>query len=197
MTLLFTIMTALLLFTNISFAQESLEDMSLEDLMDVEVEVATETKQSLREAPGIVTVITDKDIKRIGARDLKDILDSVPGFTFGQDVLGVVSTINRGIWAQEGRVLILMDGVEMNEVSYGSIQLTNHFPAEQIKKIEIIRGPGSVVYGGFAELGLILLLRVVSTLTGSNLVLHIQRLIEMRVEKLLTSCLEKILKVWS
>ena len=139
----------------VSYGQDSLEEMSLEDLMNIDVKVTTETSQSLREAPGIVTVINDTDIKRMGARDLKEILASVPGITFGQDVIGVISTINRGIWAQEGRILVLVDGVEMNEVSYGTIQLTNHFPAEQIQKIEIIRGPGSANYGGFAELGVI------------------------------------------
>jgi outer membrane cobalamin receptor len=145
----------LLLLSSNLFSQTVIDGMSLEDLMNVDIEVATETKQTLREAPGIVTVINAADIKRIGARDLKEVLETVPGITFGQDVIGVISTINRGIWGQEGRMLVLVDGVEMNEVSYGTIQLTNHFPSEHIKKIEIIRGPGSANYGGFAELGVI------------------------------------------
>lgn len=143
----------------------NLEDLSLEDLMDVKVKVATETEKSLREAPGIITVITEEQIRALGARDLKEILISVPGITFGHDVLGNISIIMRGIWAQEGRILLNIDGIEMNERSYGTITLANHYSADHIKRIEIIRGPGSAIYGGFAELGVI----NVITKTGEDL----------------------------
>ena len=46
-------------------------------------------------------------------------------------------------------------GQELNELAYSTLQLGNHVPVEQIEKIEIIRGPGSVIYGGFAELAVI------------------------------------------
>ncbi len=146
----------LALFSHQSFAQSvDLTDLSLEELMDVKVTVATDTEKSLREAPGIISVISDEQIKLLGARDLMEVLATVPGITFGHDVLGNVSIIMRGIWAQEGRILLLIDGMEMNDRSYGSLQLANHFPAEHIKRVEIIRGPGSAIYGGFAELGVI------------------------------------------
>lgn len=132
-----------------------LDDLSLEELMDVKVNVATGNEQNLREAPGIISVITDKEIHSLGARNLKDILATVPGINFGHDVLGNISIIMRGVWAHEGRVLLLIDGLEMNERSYGTIFLSNHYPADHIKRIEIIRGPGSAIYGGFAELGVI------------------------------------------
>lgn len=134
---------------------QDLTDLSLEELMDVKVTVATDTEKSLREAPGIISVISDEQIKLLGARDLMEVLATVPGITFGHDVLGNVSIIMRGIWAQEGRILLLIDGMEMNDRSYGTLQLANHFPAEHIKRVEIIRGPGSAIYGGFAELGVI------------------------------------------
>lgn len=110
---------------------------------------------SLREAPGIVTVITRQEIANSGARDLIDVLRLVPGFEFGVDLFNVVGIGMRGIQAHEGKVSVLIDGMEMNERRYANIPLGNHFPVDHIKRIEIIRGPGSVLYGGFAELGVI------------------------------------------
>jgi outer membrane cobalamin receptor len=135
---------------------KKLRDLSLEDLMNVEVSVASKTKEkSLRETPGIVSIITDEEIAQSGARDLIDVLRLVPGFDIGGDVFNVVGIGIRGNWAQEGKVLMLIDGIEINERNYGSLALGNHYPLEHIKRIEIMRGPGSVNYGGFAELGVI------------------------------------------
>jgi outer membrane cobalamin receptor len=133
-----------------------LRDLSLEDLMNVEVSVASKTKEkSLRETPGIVSIITDEEIAQSGARDLIDVLRLVPGFDFGVDVLNVVGIGMRGTWVHEGKMLMLIDGIEINERNYGNLALGNHYPLEHIKRIEIMRGPGSVNYGGFAELGVI------------------------------------------
>ncbi len=143
------------MLTSVANAQSELIDLSLEELMQVKVKVATETEKPLNEAAGIISVITAEQIKSLGARDLKDILQTVPGINFGHDIMGNISIIMRGIWSQEGRVLLLIDGLEMNERSYGDLFVANHYPAEQIKRIEIIRGPGSAIYGGFAELGVI------------------------------------------
>ena len=139
--------------------QESTEvdmfDLSLEELMNVEITVASTQALSTRESPGIVSLITADDIAALGARDLIDVLRLVPGFEFGVDVQGVVGVGLRGNWGHEGKILILLDGQEMNERSYATTQLGNHFPLEHIDRIEIIRGPGSATYGGYAELGVI------------------------------------------
>lgn len=130
-------------------------EIYISEIMNQEVTVATKKKTTLRETPGIVSVITKDDIKKSGARDLIDILIKVPGFNFGVDVHNLVSLGIRGNWANEGKVLLLFNGHEMNELIFATIQLGNHFPVDTIKKIEIIRGPGSSVYGGFAELAVI------------------------------------------
>jgi outer membrane cobalamin receptor len=156
-TLTFYLTISALIVTN-SYANEitKLLDLSLEDLMNIEVSVASKTKEkSLRETPGIVSIITDEEIAQSGARDLIDVLRLVPGFDFGMDVLNVVGIGMRGTWVHEGKMLMLIDGIEMTERNYGNLALGNHYPLEHIKRIEIMRGPGSVNYGGFAELGVI------------------------------------------
>ncbi|MCE1189344.1 MAG: TonB-dependent receptor plug domain-containing protein [Ignavibacteria bacterium] len=136
-------------------ASTQLSDMSLSELMEVTVNVASRTDYTIREAPGIVSLITHEDIELSGARDLIDVLRLVPGFEFGIDVRGVTSLGIRGNWAHEGKVLLLWDGQVVNEALFQTIQLGNHYPVELIERIEIIRGPGSAIYGGNAELGVI------------------------------------------
>jgi outer membrane cobalamin receptor len=61
----------------------------------------------------------------------------------------------RGNWAFEGKVLITLDGQMLNETSYGSYSFAQRVIKDNIEKIEIIRGPGSVIYGGVAGLAVI------------------------------------------
>ncbi|MEW5851983.1 MAG: TonB-dependent receptor [Myxococcota bacterium] len=135
---------------------DELERMSLEELMALPVAVATPARPvPPRRAPGLVTVITRREILESGARDLVDVLMLVPGFHFGTDVQGSVGVGFRGLWGEEGKILLLVDGQELNELDYGTTQWGDHFPVDQIERIEIIRGPGSVLYGGFAELAVV------------------------------------------
>ncbi len=131
-------------------------DLSLEQLMNIKVSVATKSETSIRETPGVITVITHDEIASAGARDLIDVFQTmVPGFSFGVDVEGVIGIGFRGIWAHEGKILMMIDGIEINEEMFATIQFGNHFPANNIERIEIIRGPGSSIYGGYAELAVI------------------------------------------
>jgi outer membrane receptor for ferrienterochelin and colicin len=127
----------------------------LEKLINTLISVASKKPLNTRESPSIVSLITEEEIKKSGARDLIDVLRLVPGFDFGVDVEGVVGIGARGNWAHEGKILVLLDGQEMNEILYATTQFGNHFPIDLIKKIEVIRGPGSAIYGGYAEYGVI------------------------------------------
>ncbi|HSA23250.1 MAG TPA: TonB-dependent receptor plug domain-containing protein, partial [Myxococcota bacterium] len=152
---------------------QDFNDLSLEELLGIPVGVATRsTTQSVRESPGILTVITREEIRRSGARDLQDVLRLVPGFQLGADVMDTVLLGVRGLWAAEGKVLILLDGHEMHEPMYTNAQLTNRFSAELIERLEVIRGPGSVVYGGAAELAVVNVITVAGAgLEGAELTL--------------------------
>lgn len=144
-------------------------DMTLEELMNIEMTVASTKALSPRESPGVVTLITSDQIENSGARDLIDVLRMVPGFEFGVDVQGVVGVGLRGNWGHEGKILIQLDGQEMNERNFATTQLGHHFPLHQIERIEIIRGPGSATYGGYAELGVInIITKKGNDLTGGS-----------------------------
>ncbi|MGZ4096642.1 MAG: TonB-dependent receptor plug domain-containing protein [Bacteroidia bacterium] len=127
----------------------------LEKLINSLISVASKKPLNVRESPSIVSLITEEEIKKSGARDLIDVLRLVPGIDFGADVEGVVGIGIRGNWAHEGKVLVLLDGQEMNEILFACNEFGNHYPIEQIKRIEVIRGPGSAIYGGYAEYGVI------------------------------------------
>lgn len=134
-------------------------------LLNTPVTVASQKAMTTREAPGIVTLVTREEILASGARDLLDVLRLVPGFDFASDIQGVVGPAVRGNWAFEGKLLLLVDGQELNETRYGTSQFGNHVPVDQIRQIEIIRGPGSAIYGGYAELAVV----NVITRDGANL----------------------------
>jgi outer membrane cobalamin receptor len=142
----------------------------LEELINQLILAASKRPLTARESPGIVTLITDEEIRNSGARDLIDILRLVPGMDFGVDVEGVVGIGTRGLWGHEGKILVLIDGQEMNELLFGTTPFGNHFPVDQIKKIEVVRGPGSAIYGGFAEYGVInIITKSASDLPGISL----------------------------
>ncbi|GAB4342505.1 MAG: hypothetical protein OHK0038_22400 [Flammeovirgaceae bacterium] len=129
--------------------------LSAKERAENDVSIASRKLLSTREAPGIVTVITREEILKMGARDLIDILNIVPGIYFGTDVMSVVGVGIRGNWAHEGKFLLQLNGISLNEILFATTAYGNRFPVASIQRIEIIRGPGSAIYGGYAELGVI------------------------------------------
>lgn len=123
----------------------------------LKVEVATGTAKQLSEAPAVVSVITAEDIRVTGARTLAEAVERVPG-------LHVAISVNRGSnnFAVRGiqtdntpQILILLDDVEISELSAWPTPYAFSYPVNAIERIEIIRGPGSAVYGADAFSGVI------------------------------------------
>lgn len=130
---------------------------SLDDLLNMKVSVASGVANQLttRQSPGVVSVLTRRDIDAIGASNLFELLQYVGGFQFGVDETASEVFVVRGSYGGEGQLLINYNGVPVNEASYGSTAFGGNFSLAHIDRIEIIRGPGSTLYGGTAELGVI------------------------------------------
>lgn len=143
----------------------------LQSLLNTQVAVASLKEMSISESPAILTVITREDMNRFGLRYLTDISNIIPGISFGCDVLGVVGIGIRNNWAHEGKALIMLDGIELNEDLYSNAQFGNHYSLDHIEKIEVIRGPGSVMYGGVAALAVINMISK-SSLKGQSIELN-------------------------
>ncbi len=119
------------------------------------ISIATKHGTPISNAPAIATVITAKQIKQMGFRTLVDILKTVPGFDISMDELGERDIIARGVGFGE-KVKILIDGHSVNTPWSGDVNLTFYdLVVENIKRIEIIRGPGSALHGQNAFLAVV------------------------------------------
>lgn len=135
---------------------EKIFDMPLEDLMDINISIASLKPQNISRAPSIVTIITDKEIREMGFLDIMELLRTVPGVDitkdgqFGRLVLAFRGTNERR------QVKILLNGHSLNRFRAGhSAGLLSNLPLKFVKRIEIIRGPGSALYGENAFVGVI------------------------------------------
>ena len=107
------------------------EALTLQDLLNMETSVTTKSAaRTLRETPGIISVITREELTRLGVRDLLDVIQLVPGFDVGVDTFGGLFMGARGIWTAEGKVLVLFDGHPAHDLGYGMVPLGNHFPMD-------------------------------------------------------------------
>jgi outer membrane receptor for ferrienterochelin and colicins len=138
-----------------------LTQLSIDELMNIEVPTVigvTKYEQKTTEAPSSVTVITANEVKRYGHRTLADILQSVQGFHVSNDrnysFLGA-----RGVSLGDfnSRVLVLINGHRINNNLTDGAYIDTAFilDVDLIDRVEIIRGPGSVLYGNNAFFGVI------------------------------------------
>jgi outer membrane cobalamin receptor len=140
------------------------------DYNQVLISLATKSEETEEEVPSVISVMTEQDITRWGCRDLSDILRLVPGFEFGIDVQALYGVGFRGIWAHEGKVLVMINGLTVNCFGFGNGNYFGTIPASMIEKVEIIRGPGSSLYGAFAEIAVVnIITKSKESLVTSNL----------------------------
>ncbi|WP_163834788.1 TonB-dependent receptor plug domain-containing protein [Spartinivicinus ruber] len=160
LTLLFIVITSL--FSNSSYATDDelneLLEMDLEEL--VTITIASKREEPHHNAPGIISVITAKDIAKFGARNLRDILNRQTSFMMvGGHVLPESRAALRGVLKapQDNQILYLLNGRPISDTQSSNVHvdLFLTFPLDIIEQIEIIRGPGSVLYGSNAFSGII------------------------------------------
>lgn len=164
-------------------------EIKLEDAFDVfgglvqakKITVATGVKQYTDRAPSVTTVITAQDIEAMGARTLEEVLRSVPGLQISYNWFNVPMYVIRGISSAPGsepELLVLLNGIRVNDSFTGSKGIYwSGVSINELSRIEIIRGPGSAVYGADAFAGVInLITKTAQDIQGTEVGLRLGNL---------------------
>lgn len=136
-----------------------LTGLSVEELSRVRLSTASRHLDDPRKAPAAITVITSEEIQRYGWRTVADVLRSITGFYTAYDrsytYVGVRGFLQSGDY--NARILLLIDGHRVNDNIYDSGLIGTEFPLDLslIDRIEVVRGPGSSLFGTNAELAVV------------------------------------------
>lgn len=138
-------------------SQNEFFDLSLEELMQVDVTIATKTHLKVNDLPGMVSILNKEDLANQGYATLWESLASLPGIQISIDSTGSRLLVVRGIGKtySSGKVKLLLNGVAMNSAMNSSSEALMNLPVQQIERVELIRGPGSAVHGEFSYAGVI------------------------------------------
>lgn len=138
-------------------AWEELLAMNLTELADIKVTSASKRPQTLSEAPSPVYVFTEEDIKRTGVRNIMELIRFIPGFYIYPRIDQRFVISNRGIRSSSNdKILFLLDGMPINNSSKSGAVNADIFPGlDKVKRVEVISGPGSTMWGSDASFGII------------------------------------------
>ena len=154
--------------SNTDIKLSELLQLSLAELQTIQVYTASRDLTSIEEAPSVMTVITAEQIKRQGLKTLTEVLERVPGFfmDYSSHVLPSYIYHRGALTGNSSGVLFLLDGVPQNfQYAYG-IDAQHIFPnLSYVKRIEVVRGSSSTLWGSDASTGVINII----TYDGSDL----------------------------
>ncbi len=138
-------------------AAEDFTNLSLEELMKVEVTTAAKTPQTLMHTAAAAFVITQEDIRRSGATNIPQLLRMVPGIDVAQVNASTYAISARGFnGVYATKLLVLIDGRSVYTPLFSGVQWDlQDTMLEDIDRIEIIRGPGGTLWGANAFSGVI------------------------------------------
>lgn len=122
------------------------------------VVTASKLRERVDKSVATTSVITQDEIRQIGARNLLDVLRLVPGLGITQTMVGVREVEVRGVKTLlSDKVLFMLNGhpLDHNLNNAGSILLYDDLPVDTVKRIEVVRGPGSALYGANAFLAVV------------------------------------------
>ena len=123
---------------------------------EAQVITASRRVQPIRESPADVTVITAEELKNLGARTIADALALLSGVQITTHRKGSEKIWIRGVAsAYNDKTLLLIDGYPFKELTYGQHPIDEQLPIADVKRIEVVKGPGSVSYGANALAGVI------------------------------------------
>ncbi|MBX2975549.1 MAG: TonB-dependent receptor [Ignavibacteriaceae bacterium] len=122
-----------------------------------QVQSVSKKLENVTEAPATVIVISEDEIIRRGYNDLEALLSDLPGFDISRTFGPTYSNIyQRGYRSNNtDRTIFLIDGVEENDLWSNIIYLSRQYPLTNIKRVEVVYGPASTMYGANAFVGVI------------------------------------------
>ena len=128
-----TNLLALLLFCSAAFAQEAEPD-ELFRLLQQESDLATKTKKNIDYLPGLITVLQQKELKRLGFKNVEEALELIPGIDFS-----IKGLIVRGIGNAfiSGKTKIMLNGVSFNDAATSAAPYILRLPVEMIERVEV------------------------------------------------------------
>jgi len=130
-------------------------ELSLEELMQVEVTTASKTSQKISDVPASVVVVSREEIERYGFKTFEEILENITGIYITDDLFYKTVSV-RGFWSPKpNHIVILINGVPQYGFYESAVLSAMFIPVQSIERIEIIRGPMSVIYGSGAFFGAI------------------------------------------
>lgn len=156
---------------------ESFDELSLEELLDLEIISATQTKQRISEAPAIMTVVRGDELRRSSSRSVADALRRVVGvYVIDNHIQPDVGLRGffAGLRAPNGMLKVMIDGRSVAFRSTSTNWLGPELiPLTAVERIEVIRGPASAVYGADAFVGVVnIITRAGAELDGAQLLLE-------------------------
>jgi outer membrane receptor protein involved in Fe transport len=143
---------------------QDFDELDLEELLtptDATVTVGSRHPLPIERTPGTVSLVKSDEIRDLGARTLEDVLRLLPGVDITTDRLGRSNIALRGLGASftggaSESVLVLLDGQALNEPVLGGASSVNlNLPADHVRQVELLRGPGSMLFGDGALAGII------------------------------------------
>ena len=137
---------------------QDIEDLDLGDLLSVRS--GEGGARTVDDEPGSPFVVTEEDIRRSGARGVLEVLETVPGLEVVTDNLGrgrvIVRGVPGGFTSGAENVLVLLNGLKLNEnLTGGAFAVNLDLPVDNIKRLEVFRGPGAASFGVGAYLAVI------------------------------------------
>jgi iron complex outermembrane receptor protein len=152
-------MRTLLFYVSVSPAIADVDpfNMSPAELAATPVTIATGTPRAVFQSAAVTSIVTAEQIKSMGATELHEVLETVPGIHASlQSSTYDYSYSLRGIRnATNSEMLMMVNGTRINTPFRGSTMSHLELPLEAIARVEVIRGPGSALYGADAFAGVI------------------------------------------
>ena len=136
---------------------DELLETSLSELMDVDVSLASGIEESIFDAPAAMVVVTAEEIKQRGYTNLAEVIIDLPGFdTVLANGIPYLYAYQRGYrHPSTQRTLLMINGQIDNHLWTHQAVFSRRFPVSNIKKVEVLYGPASAVYGPNAFLGIV------------------------------------------